>query len=147
MFGPQIWGEKESVMAKYVLLTLVVFLIGACDSSPKQSAVEMARQKEAAWKQIEAKGREVGLHKGIIYDNSKYLVFVERVKKSPRLKEAIRFARINDVDVFVSDVFKVYEGFVHIDASATDEQILEFLLGYDVSHYEGIWGDHRHLRQ
>lgn len=55
--------------------------------------------------------------------------FLERISKSLGLKNALARAREDDVRVSLGYQFSIYEGFVIVDIKATDEEIIDFLVG------------------
>lgn len=55
--------------------------------------------------------------------------FGERLLKNTRLLEAFEYAGKKEVDIIISTSFYRGRGYVKIDVKATDEEILDFLMG------------------
>ena len=60
-------------------------------------------------------------------DHSQCAVFIDRVKGNPELHSVLHLAKRMDVRVHLDDEFSVGNGYVRIDNSATDDEIIKFL--------------------
>lgn len=123
-------SEKRGLLIALVI-TLTAILAILVVTALAALTVHQKIQSESAISLVEMVGKlekEANLKRGGI-DYSDYLSFLLRLKNNPQLMEALRKAKDKEVIVHVSSHFSIGAGCVWIDKSASDEKIIEFLLG------------------
>lgn len=63
-------------------------------------------------------------------NHSQCLTFIDRMRWNSGLHDALRYAKTRGIDVYLDDrEFNVGSGWVKVNVSATDDKIIEFLMG------------------
>jgi hypothetical protein len=65
----------------------------------------------------------------ILSETELYLPIRYHLQKNPLLKQAFLTAKSSGVMIYLDREFKIGKGYVLIDATATDQEIINFLLG------------------
>lgn len=102
---------------------------------PPDSAIRQMqekRQDEEYFKDVEEEMHALGVIRGLLIGLQEFSHFADRIKASPALLKAVKYAKENKIPIIASKRFALGDHgfiFVSINIRATDEEIIKFLLG------------------
>lgn len=91
------------------------------------SAIDLAKMNSVNSEDIQKEVAPLGLRP--LWDVVGTKNVFDRAQKNPQLKEALMQAKSSGVTVFPYNYFEVGDGTVFIDCAASDQEIIDFLLG------------------
>ena len=92
------------------------------------SAVDLASAQNASRQDVDRLASEVGV-KCLWLSVDECRGFIARIKGNAHLANALQYAKSKNVFVYAENKFSVKDGWVDIDISAKDEDIIKFLVG------------------